>query len=136
MTVSITEFITARLDEDEAAALGVLTNTGGRPLEQGRYEQWEKVNDTVLGDHAGHVIAYGVARYALPHIARHDPARTLREVAAKREILDMHAEYARNNPHDCTRRGYYERETYCWVIEQLAAPYSDHPDYNPEWSIT
>lgn len=32
------------------------------------------------------------------HIARHDPARVLREVAAKREILELH-QYQYEHPH-------------------------------------
>ncbi|RKS77100.1 hypothetical protein BZB76_2473 [Actinomadura pelletieri DSM 43383] len=68
------------------------------------------------------------------HIARHDPARTLREVAAARQIVDD-----------------YEKES--WIIDQghrtpeleaahaaresvlrlLALPHAAHPAYQDEW---
>ncbi|WUI01493.1 DUF6221 family protein [Spirillospora sp. NBC_00431] len=68
------------------------------------------------------------------HIARHDPSRTLREVAAARRIIDD-----------------YEKET--WILTQghgtpeleaaraaresvlrlLALPYAVHPAYQEEW---
>jgi hypothetical protein len=71
---------------------------------------------------------------AIEHVAMHSPSRVLREVAAKREILRVHADYTRDNPHDCIRRGYLERETWCWVIQQLAAAYSNHEDFRLEWT--
>ena len=68
------------------------------------------------------------------HIARHDPARVLREVEAKRRILYtcdtatrmwLHArteEYADGvaDPGDT-------------ILRALASVYADHPDYDPEW---
>lgn len=53
------------------------------------------------------------------HIARHDPARVLRECAAKRELVDAW--------HDEHGGGH--------VLKTLAAVYSDHPDYRQEWSL-
>lgn len=55
------------------------------------------------------------------HIARHDPARVLREVEAKRRILALHEEL--NEPH------LYE------AVQHLAAVWSDHPGYRPEWAV-
>lgn len=61
------------------------------------------------------------------HIARHDPARVLREVAAKRKLvrsiegLVQHA------------YGYDSAGTVEEVLTPLAAIYSDHPDFNEEW---
>jgi len=122
----LVQFLNDRLAEDEAAARGVLANAEGRPLEQGRYEQWVGVNETILGDQAGHVVAYGVAWYALPHIARHDPARTLREVAAKRAILELDICMACDvEGQPCDHRNY--------TLEYLAEAYSDHEEYREEW---
>lgn len=54
------------------------------------------------------------------HIARHDPVRTLKEVAAKRKALDWYLN---------------DDEMVMWpIIEAIAAIYSDHPDYQQEWS--
>jgi hypothetical protein len=58
---------------------------------------------------------------AAGHIARHDPARVLREVEAKRQMLAFHD---RAHPHDGDP---------CTTQRLLVLPYADHPDYRPEW---
>lgn len=79
------------------------------------------------------------------------PARALREVAAKRVILELH-----DRVHDCPvvipvpdpsvfdgTLGYVsteyieegEPDVYpCTTLRQLAAVWSDHPDYRQEWA--
>lgn len=57
------------------------------------------------------------------HIVRHDPARVLAEVEAKRRIVDVCAE-----PDD---NGY---DVAMMVLPLLALPYADHPDWRPEWA--
>jgi hypothetical protein len=63
------------------------------------------------------------------HIARHDPARVLRQVTALRELLnvasDVDAMYsvAAEDAADGIRR-------------TIAAIWSDHPDYQQEWADT
>jgi hypothetical protein len=66
------------------------------------------------------------------HIARHDPARVLREVAAKRAILARYEERPANLG-DSLQQG-QECMGLLYAMEALAAVYSDHPDYDPEWS--
>lgn len=50
------------------------------------------------------------------------PAHVLREVEAKRLILELHA-----------KSEFCERIALDDVVDLLALPYSDHPDYQPEW---
>lgn len=76
------------------------------------------------------------------HIVRHDPARVLREVEAKRAILgDIQMCQAcgigrRCVPHDAsfgepvTRPAHPDDEQ---LVRLLAAPYSDRPGYREEW---
>lgn len=79
----------------------------------------------------------------IQHIARHDPARVLREVAAKRAILDRHM------PHqpafgglacnwcseDVDDRPQIAKESWpCPDVRSLAAVWSDHQDYRQEWA--
>ena len=79
------------------------------------------------------------------HIARHDPARILREVAFKRAIMAEHypgTTWDRDAPGGlkiCAGEG-GDGDTWqmatrwpCPQVRQLAAIYSDHPDYDPEW---
>lgn len=64
------------------------------------------------------------------HIARHDPARVLADVAAKREILRLAEIYADEQfpNHD---GGY--ADGMADAVALLAASYADHPDYREEW---
>ena len=102
----------------------------------------------------GQTVGSGGGRIA-PHIARHDPARVLREVAAKRALLDdllasrhdvvedcwytcaaATEEHdggetcdasRRGGPCDCGRDARIQR-----YARLLAAPYREHPDYPPD----
>jgi hypothetical protein len=134
----ITAFLTARLGEDEAAA------------------------KAVAGRSRFVVVDEDVCRY----IARHDPARVLREVEAKRKILALHKidsepETVHILHHDKKwNTGWEEtketgRLSYwcavcdhdrdyghiggpnegCETLRALAAVWSNHPDYNPDWAV-
>ncbi|SFK73679.1 DUF6221 family protein [Streptomyces pini] len=60
----------------------------------------------------------------LEHAARHDPARVLREVKAKRGILARVQNHAALMGWDEMHRD---------VLRLLVLPYADHPDRRPEW---
>lgn len=67
------------------------------------------------------------------HIARHDPARVLADVAAKRAIIaaaDL-SERAKLLPGDNVFG--YHAPGLSIAIRHLAAAYADHPDYREEW---
>jgi hypothetical protein len=64
----------------------------------------------------------------LEHIARHDPARVLAEVAAKRQIVELH--FLRSSGRLCNE----DDDLWpCETLRLLARPYVDHPDYRHEW---
>jgi hypothetical protein len=74
------------------------------------------------------------------HIARHDPARVLAEVEAKRQIMECHESWVAGNGD--TICGRCEREHIdgrpgghfpCQTLRLLALPYAGHPDYRQEW---
>lgn len=83
--------LTAALDEEEAAAKAVEDNSA--PWDG----QWEADENLALRTRNGWVLATALrpgvefCPGVLPHIARQDPARTLRRIAAHREILDRYA---------------------------------------------
>jgi hypothetical protein len=111
--VNLTEFLTARLDEDEAAA---------RELLRGHPGPWRVGLPSDVRDSAGEVVVADECHWSpMPHIARHDPARVLRDVAAKRAIL---AECARSI--ECGDDGCVLAEA---VIVNMAGAWGDHPDY-------
>lgn len=120
----LVQFIRARLDEDEATAKACpevgwfaaewdqgavyLTGTGAAALLRGR--------------------SFPVAR----HAARHDPARVLDDVAAKRRIIDQIAISQTSGVYDGTPFAMDPAPAEL-IMRELAAPWVGHPDYRPEW---
>jgi hypothetical protein len=147
-------FIRARLDEDEglanAAAKEQLYNVGGvlakanwRSDGDGYVSTIGRVEgcwDETLwpSDRPGYV-ERRMPGYVADHIARHDPARVLREVEAKRRILDevlheidfldhqVQMEFGTGPMPDYA-------EATVLLVKLLAHPYSDHPDHRQEWA--
>lgn len=68
------------------------------------------------------------------HIARHDPSRTLAEVAARRQILDEYEKQSwilgqgHRTPELEAAQSVREK-----VLRLLALPYATHPAYQEEW---
>ena len=67
------------------------------------------------------------------HIARHDPARVLAEVDAKRRMLAIHHPYVPEPDQACLGCAGGIVWTDCPVLRLLALPYASHPDYRAEW---
>lgn len=123
MSRELVQFLRDRLAEDEQAArragdsfrqigeTGVIVATDGDRAEECASANWS-----------------GIAE----HIVRHDPARVLREVAAKRELL---ADYERFVAERRRMMGGWDSypET-SPVLTAFAAVYADHPDYKNEWA--
>ncbi|MFI0370853.1 DUF6221 family protein [Actinomadura sp. 1N219] len=68
------------------------------------------------------------------HIARHDPSRTLRQVAAARQIIDGHEKeawiLAQGHRTPEAEAAHAARES---VLRLLALAYAAHPAYQEEW---
>jgi hypothetical protein len=118
VTMTLTDFLLARIAEDEEVArrvgeswfryfgqVYVIEGAGeGHPAWQAhRGDDRCQVRTEADGD----------------HIARHDPARVLAECEAKRRI-------ATGDDGRIQVSGY--------LLGVLALPYADHPDYREEWS--
>ncbi|WBB73251.1 DUF6221 family protein [Micromonospora sp. WMMD1128] len=76
------------------------------------------------------------------HIARHDPARVLAEVDAKRRIIDEHEPYpqpqrmATGEILACSTCGSVDDSPVEWpcpTVRLLALPYADRAGYRDEW---
>ncbi|MBP2053934.1 hypothetical protein J2Z21_006936 [Streptomyces griseochromogenes] len=69
----------------------------------------------------------------LTHVARHDPARVLRDLDAGQALLDEHG-VRHGRCRTCTGR---ERATGhrspCTTLRLLALPFAGHPDYDASW---
>jgi hypothetical protein len=120
--VTLVEFLLARLAEDEAAAQRAVPG----PWEL----QGEPRETLVFSAPTGVSVAVGWLR-DLDHVARHDPARVLAEVAAKRLILEYAPPKAHGTFDDGWRRG--QMAFHAHTLRLLALPYAGHPDYREEW---
>lgn len=117
--MTLTEFLLARIAEDEAVAIA--TRDGHDPL------TWEYAGTGAWGM-AGPVD--GPSGYEAIVV---DPARVLAECKAKRRIVAQHKPWSDDDStlHLC--HDSLADDTDCVELRALAAVYADHPDYREEW---
>lgn len=127
---NLVEFLEARIDEDEEAARDAAGwDLSGSVRAAGLWCR-EGVNSVI--DSSRRLVVYGDGTppgdAQADHIVRHDPARVLRECAAKRAMIAALVPVG----DDAGRT---------WAPGSLAALgalvtiYSDHPDYREEWAL-
>lgn len=106
------------------------------PPYSGTLHEWRP---NVIGDREGFGAASSVNA---AHIARHDPARVLRDVAAKRAIVDdlrryegaIRQESATARPGDPIPANLYAaRDALLAAVQHLASAYDDRPGYDESW---
>lgn len=110
--MTIVEFLTARLDEDERIA-GELEASGFN-ADDGRVLDVPPFSDGTKWPR------------------RWNPVRVLDEVAAKRATLAYLTEMGRvvAGPTELWHANVYEH-----TLHLLAQPYAKHPDFNPAWKV-
>jgi hypothetical protein len=126
--VDLVQWLTAQLDADERIARGA----GGDS-----WRRQDHPSETVaVYDSKGEPVVYDEGwptEEQQTHIARHDPARVLREIDSKRRIVDAHERRPMSSGEtaDCAQ---------CWgavwpcpTLRLLALPYEARPGYRPEW---
>jgi hypothetical protein len=146
----LTAFLCARLDEDEEIAWWAALTMGDTGYEQGelvrppsqygdalaadgqyrttRYHQVVRYKSRGPRRMVAEAAACGV--HEAEHIARHDPARVLREAGAKRQEIQLHQ--SGQHPGLC---GYDGHELPCPSLRNLASVWSDHSCYQQEWAL-
>lgn len=151
----LVQFLRARLDEDETTA----RESGGRwmvlPV-SGWVHTAPWPSDEWKPPGVDHHVATVPLDGDRAHIVRHDPARVLAEVDAKRRILGMHNIPAVVSPkmaalglregeapeddRRCAGCGLDQMDdpitpdvSECPILRALALPYASHPDYRDEW---
>ena len=144
--MTLTEFLLARIAEDEAAALRLCP---GRNAANGHWRRGSLQDEAVRA----------IDPLDADHVLRHDPARVLAECEAKRRIVaeafevaaTIDGEWGCCHDADDIRRGYRE-PTPGWgdeaeplpegcagpevagkFLQALAAVYAGHEDYRQEW---
>lgn len=117
----IEEFIKARLDEDQQIAV--------RACLDFEYEDWTAVGDSVDAVsefNVAHPVRETYNEGVAVHVARHDPARLLRQCDALRTLVGYHAGgvcgFGDNN--ECL---------HCDLLPTIAAIWSDHELFDPGW---
>jgi len=131
---TITDFLLARITEDEEVARGAISPSGYNTSPDGRWEiievpyegEWPRNPDAEN-------VVWSQSEWAL-HASRHDPARVLAECAAKRKIIADRERIDRNASDTEWAMGYSDANYS--ALRALAAVYSDHPGYRSEWSMS
>lgn len=143
--MDIAEFLTARLDEDAAAAReAAVFYDDHDAAENGvswRGHEGENQNGFMnfwLVPHLGVIYDPASGR----HIVRHHPKRVLAEVAAKRRVMERHTAGWRGKG-SCLGCNYGPQEDEftedvndCPELRDMASVYADHPDYDPTWALS
>jgi len=163
--MTLTEFLLARIAEDEDAAHacdvrhwrpgdGNVSEGGlyglegdGSDDQKGWAIAWFELGETnpPRADGRPGISGANWQRYAHEnsvHAARHDPARVLAECEAKRKIVALFSETesvyhsfvdAQDYLDSILNDSRIEVEALTPVLQALALPYADHPDYQQEW---
>jgi hypothetical protein len=146
-TATLVEFLMARLDEDEAAAraaasppweVEIMSHVKDASVTHQTWEVGRNINFGYLGDDH-EIVSYGTrdegdgrSEANARHIARHDPARVLAEVDAKRRIVERFElrdrEFDLADPTSMALAASMHE-----ALVLLALPYADHPDYDEAW---
>jgi hypothetical protein len=160
--MTLTEFLLARIAEDEAAARAATPGPwrwDHTPAEGWGHQPPDLV--TVAREERSYTLNNGEVRtYTAPvgtiisswghdadgvtvddrdadHIALHNPARVLAECEAKRRIVEAHGPATTSGDYPC--RCEYDDwsnenpDGPCDTLCHLATVYSDHPDYRDDW---
>lgn len=129
MTADLVSWLRAQLDADEATARAVEDNSA--PWDG----QWKADGPDCLRTYNDWVLFYAHTHPLPPglvnHVARHDPARVLRETGAKRRILHVHVDQR-----ECERCAWFNDEHYpCETLCLLGLPYADRAGYDESWRV-
>lgn len=136
-------FVKARLDEDETIAREAASVAGPdwtwKTLVPEGYDEPTDYITSVAGSFL--MDTMGSIQAESPHVARHDPVRVLREVEAKRAIVDevlkyeatIDGEWGCGHTEEQIAAGGCPEIQVPASLRSLAAVWSDHPDYRAEW---
>jgi hypothetical protein len=128
----IVQWIGEQLDADAARALAASPGPWGV---NEAHDEVVAVDGITVAE--GFALSGNQLRATVDHIAEHDPARVLREIDAKRRIMQVHnAQDSWGMCVACPRdeRGAMQVEIEdCPILRLLALPYADRPGYREEW---
>jgi hypothetical protein len=143
-------WLRAQIDEDEQQAQQAARDTAPKWYRYERYIMSADPHPASSSDEADLYIAMDGTEATMEHMARHDPARVLAEVEAKRRILDLHEVVDNGGGTLDSRycaccfadRGYnagVSNKTgeglpvWCETVRLLALPYAGRDGWREEW---
>lgn len=149
--MTLTEFLLARIAEDEAIARAASPGPWHTDAES---TEVQAIDDIAVAD--GFALSGPQLRATTAHIAHWDPARgILATCTAKRRLLALHGHVSRDGYGPSGRCDDYlgghnegrcsacvafhadldceQAPLTCPTLQLLAMPYADHPDYDPSW---
>lgn len=136
----LAQWLSAQLDEDERVA-----RVASHVLRDGAHwslDEWhgrEQPHSLIAQGTAeqpvalGHFTADPVPTEQALHIAAWDPARVLREIDAKRQLLARYEELRAASKREGLI-GDVTEEYQDFLLRLLALPYADKPGYREEWA--
>lgn len=132
--MTLAEFLKARLDEDEVIAKAAAKIGREEAASLVGHAHWAARYGTVVdADDDDFAMMYSSVTNSTAevcdHIARHDPARALREVEAKRMILTF---WEAQDAEERQREEDYGGFLYL-IVSAAAAIWCGHPDYQQAW---
>lgn len=145
--MEIVEFLTARLDEDEAAALAWPEDqrewqyVGRRNLiyDNGRHESVAAIDVSNRPiDFWERIRVLRASASLAEHIIRWDPARVLREIEAKRRLIRAYVaatELTNSKIPPVRQAAKNQASALTFALRLAAMAYADHPDYDTAWRV-
>jgi hypothetical protein len=162
MSEDLVVFLNARLDDDERIARAAAKETDRDwdatvdPDPRYTYRAFLAGDNDPFAEVSFFTAWEAEAPNIMPHIARHDPARVLADVQAKRAIIAAISQWQHDDPDDggfyacpATRteplgdlgpESFGEENCTCGVLARrrqiatlLAQPYADRPGFRQEW---
>ena len=134
MSSDLVDFIRARLDEDEQVARAA------------HYEgqRWLSEEEDVCRWPDDELVHVADRKRDARHIAQWEPARVLRDVEAKRRVVEALGIAERNvdevrrtaADYGFVRVAESARDALLYAVRLLASAHAGHPDYRAEWALT
>ncbi|QQM45214.1 DUF6221 family protein [Streptomyces liliifuscus] len=141
MSDEMVRWLGEQLDEDERIARAAVSDHEREPrlvpCDAGDkwFRRYSDYGGTEVVDVHGHIVvstAHDKGAAVRTHIAQWDPARVLRETAAKRQVLARYEEL-RAASEEQGLIGDVTKEYQDFLLRLLALPYADRPGYREEW---
>jgi hypothetical protein len=128
--MTITEFLTARYDEAEAAARAAMDVEPA----------YAHYGGTAAEAFLALAVSEGETEEAAAHFERWRPEHVLADIAAKRAILALHTcQCPDPDCRDCGEcSGAHHADPTpapCGTVKVLAQPHAEHPDFDPAWKV-